>query len=226
MLTASLSPSMAHCSRFTISVFMTAFLFWAPPNSSAQQAAGSINGIVTDSSGAVVEGAQVDLIDAATGLSRTAATNNTGNYVFIDVNPAPYTMKVVKPGFNTITQSEFKMEVNQTATLNFTLTVGSTTQTMTVEATAVAIQASTAELGTVINEQSVNQLPLNGRNFTQLLTLTPGASPVSVGQNSGGGGGFAGSAIGSFSFPSIGHRNPSCAGTPKDFRESCCCRIL
>ena len=126
------------------------------------------------------------------------------------MNPAQYTMKVTKPGFNTITQSQFTVEVNQTATLNFTLTVGSTTQTMTVEATTVAIQASTAELGTVINEQSVNQLPLNGRNFTQLLTLTPGAAPVSVAQNSGGGGGFAGSAIGSFSFPAInGQRNRS-----------------
>ena len=210
MPTASLSPSLACWSRFTISFSVAALFLLAPASGSAQQAAGSINGIVTDSSGAVVQGAQVDLIEAATGVIHTAATNNTGNYVFIDVNPAQYTMKVTKPGFNTITQSQFTVEVNQTATLNFTLTVGSTTQTMTVEATTVAIQASTAELGTVINEQSVNQLPLNGRNFTQLLTLTPGAAPVSVAQNSGGGGGFAGSAIGSFSFPAInGQRNRS-----------------
>ena len=78
------------------------------------------------------------------------------------------------------------------------------------EAAAVAIESSTAELGTVINEQEVKDLPLNGRNFTQLLTLTPGASPMSVAQNSGGGGGFAGNAVGSFSFPAMnGQRNRS-----------------
>ncbi len=73
-----------------------------------------------------------------------------------------------------------------------------------------AIESSTSELGTVINEQAVQDLPLNGRNFTQLLTLTPGASPISVAQNSGGGGGFAGNAVGSFSFPALnGQRNRS-----------------
>lgn len=181
-----------------------------PPNLSAQEAAASINGIITDSTGAVVEGAAITLTDVATGVSRTTVSNASGNYVFVDVNPAAYTMRVVKAGFNTIAQPQFTMQVNQTATLNFTLTVGSTQQSVTVEATAVAVQASTSELGTVINQQAVNDLPLNGRNFTQLLTLTPGASPVSVAQNSGGGGGFAGNAIGSFSFPALnGQRNRS-----------------
>ncbi|HEX4168214.1 MAG TPA: carboxypeptidase-like regulatory domain-containing protein, partial [Bryobacteraceae bacterium] len=176
----------------------------------SQQASANITGIVTDPSGAVVEGVSVTLTDVATGVSRSTFTNSTGNYVFVDVNPATYTMKVVKQGFSTVTQQQFTIQVNQTATLNFTLNVGSTQQSVTVEATAVAIQSSTAELGTVINQTAVNDLPLNGRNFTQLLTLTPGASPVSVGQNSGGGGGFAGNAIGSFSFPALnGQRNRS-----------------
>lgn len=124
--------------------------------------------------------------------------------------PGSYTLKVVKEGFSTLNQPVFNMQVNQTATYDYKLTVGSTAQTTTVSAAAVQIQASTAELGTVINQSSVNDLPLNGRNFTQLLTLTPGASPVSVGQNSGGGGGFAGNAIGTFSFPALnGQRNRS-----------------
>ncbi len=187
-----------------------ALLVVSSPGAFAQQASASINGIVTDSSGAVVEGVVVTLTDVATNVSRSSVTNSTGSYVFVDVNPAPYTMKVVKDGFNAVTQKQFTLQVNQTATLNFTLNVGSTQQSVTVEATAVAIQASTAELGTVINQTAVNDLPLNGRNFTQLLTLTPGASPVSVGQNSGGGGGFAGNAIGSFSFPALnGQRNRS-----------------
>jgi hypothetical protein len=120
-------------------------------------------------------------------------------------------MKVLKEWFGTLNQPGFTMQVNQTAPYDYKLIVGSTAQTTTVEGSAVQVQASTAELGTVINESSVNDdLPLDGRNFTQLLTLTPGASPVSVGQTSGGGGGFAGNAIGTFSFPALnGQRNRS-----------------
>jgi Carboxypeptidase regulatory-like domain len=195
--------------RCAITVLI-AFLLTLPQNVPAQQAAANINGIITDSSGAVVEGATITLTDSATGVSRTTVSNGSGAYVFVDVNPAPYTLKIVKEGFNTLTQPQFTLQVNQTATLNFTLAVGSTQQSVTVEATAVAVQASTSELGTVINQAAVNDLPLNGRNFTQLLTLTPGASPVSVAQNAGGGGGFAGNAIGSFSFPALnGQRNRS-----------------
>jgi outer membrane receptor protein involved in Fe transport len=176
----------------------------------AQQASASINGTITDSSGAVIAGARITLASINTGVSRTTVTNNTGNYGFVDVLPAAYTIKVAKEGFNTLTQPQFTVYVNQTATLDYKLTVGSAQQSITVEAAALAVESSTAELGTVINEQAVNDLPLNGRNFTQLLTLTPGASPVSVGQNSGGGGGFAGNAIGSYSFPALnGQRNRS-----------------
>jgi hypothetical protein len=190
--------------------FSLVVLLGFPALLSAQQAAANINGTVTDSTGAVVEGATVTLTNVDTSVSRSTVSNGTGNYVFVDVLPGPYTLKVVKEGFNTVNQPQFTLQVNQTATLNFTLTVGSTQQSVTVEASAVAIQSSTAELGTVINTQAVNDLPLNGRNFTQLLTLTPGASPVSVGQNSGGGGGFAGNAIGSYSFPALnGQRNRS-----------------
>ena len=78
--------------------------------------------------------------------------------------------------------------------------VGSTTQVVKVEAAAAEIETSTAELGTVVNEKMVNDLPLNGRNFTQLLELTPGVSPVSVAQNSGG---WTAQPLGAFTFPSV-----------------------
>jgi outer membrane receptor protein involved in Fe transport len=176
----------------------------------AQQSSAAINGTIKDSSGAVVEGVTITLTNTATTVARTTVTNAAGTYVFIDVLPAPYTLQLAKPGFNTLTQQGIVMQVNQTATYDFNLTVGGTQQEITVAASAVAIESSTSELGTVINEQAVKDLPLNGRNFTQLLTLTPGASPVSVAQNSNGGGGFAGNAIGSFSFPAMnGQRNRS-----------------
>jgi hypothetical protein len=185
-------------------------LFLMPATLSAQQAAAAINGTVTDATGATVPGATVTLSNNATGVSRTTESNNAGIYNFVDVPPAAYSMKVSKEGFSTLTQGEIVMQVNQTATYDFKLRVGATQQTVEVEATAAAIEASTSELGTVINERAVQDLPLNGRNFTQLLTLTPGASPISVAQNSGGGGGFAGNAIGSFSYPALnGQRNRS-----------------
>lgn len=181
-----------------------------PPSAYSQQSSATINGTVKDSSGAVVEGATITLTNVDTAVSRSSASNSAGDYVFIDILPASYSMKISKPGFSSVTQRQITLNVNQTATYDFTLTVGATQQSVTVEAAAVAIEASTSELGTVINEQAVKDLPLNGRNFTQLLTLTPGASPVSVAQNSGGGGGFAGNAVGSFSFPALnGQRNRS-----------------
>ena len=156
-------------------LFVTLLSF--SPEAAAQQASANINGTVTDSTGAVVEGAEIALANVQTGVVRTSVSNTSGNYGFVDVLPAPYTIKVTKVGFSTINQPQFTMNVNQTATFDFHLAVGSAQQTVTVEATSVAIQSSTAELGTVINEQSVNQLPLNGRNFTQLLTFDSGRKP-------------------------------------------------
>jgi hypothetical protein len=194
----------------SIAVLLTAAALFVPSAAYSQQSSATINGTIKDSSGAVVEGATVALTNVATSVSRVGVSNSAGDYVLIDILPGTYTMKVTKTGFSSITQQQITLSVNQTATYDFTLSVGATQQSVTVEGAAVAIEASTSELGTVINEQAVQDLPLNGRNFTQLLTLTPGASPVSVAQNSGGGGGFAGNAVGSFSFPALnGQRNRS-----------------
>jgi hypothetical protein len=109
-------------------------------------------------------------------------------------------MKASKEGFQSINQPAFTLQVNQTTTFDFTLPVGSTTQTVTVEAAAAGIETSTAELGSVVTQRMVDDLPLNGRNFTQLLELTPGVSPISVAQNAGG---WGGQPLGSFTYPSV-----------------------
>lgn len=169
----------------------------------AQGATGAINGSITDPAGAKIPQAKLLLRNVLTGMQRSTLTNNTGQYVFPDVLPGEYTLRVSKQGFRTATEKPFELNVNETSTHNFMLTLGMTTQQVTVSAAAIHLEASTAELGTAIQHTQVNNLPLNGRNFTQLLELTPGVSPISTGQNSGGGGGFTGNAIGSFTFPSV-----------------------
>jgi hypothetical protein len=173
----------------------------------AQLSAASLNGVVRDPQGALIPKASVLLRNLDTGVEHSTSTNESGSYVFLDINPGRYALKVSAPSFSTQEVSAFVLAVNQTATINVSLTVGAESQVINVEATTEQLQASTAELGTVIATRQVNDLPLNGRNFTQLLSLTPGVVPISVGQNgmSGRTGGFAApiAESASFSFPSI-----------------------
>jgi hypothetical protein len=166
----------------------------------AQLAAATVNGTVRDTSGAAIVGAEVNLRENATGVARTTQSNSVGSYTFIDVTPGTYTLEAAKASFSTSQQNGIVLSVNQTATLNFVLSVGSAVQQVTVAAAATQLESSTANLGTVISSVAVNSLPLNGRNFTQLLTLTPGASRADTGQGSGGGNAIL---TGSFAFPSI-----------------------
>jgi len=173
----------------------------------AQLSTASLNGVVRDPQGAVVTKASVVLRNADTGVERGTSTNDSGAYVFLNVNPGRYTLKASAPSFATNEVAAFVLAVNQTATIDVALTLGAESQVISVEATTEQLQASSAELGTVIATKEVNDLPLNGRNFTQLLSLTPGVVPISVGQNAMGGrtGGFAAPIAegADFSFPSI-----------------------
>lgn len=169
----------------------------------AQQASATINGIVSDASNASVPGAQVQLTNVDSGVVRTTPTNSTGTYVFLNIVPGNYTLLVEKSGFANAAQTTVKLDLDQTATFDFHLKVGGATETVTVQADNSGVESSTSELGTVINTKEIVDLPLNGRNFTQLLTLTPGVAPIVLDQTGSGGGAFAGNALGSFSFPSV-----------------------
>ena len=192
--------------RIWVALSACALLFSAT-SAWAQLSSASLNGVVRDTTGAVVPKATVTLRNGDTGVEHSTASNEVGNYVISDITPGRYTLKVSAPSFSTKQVSEFLLAVNQTATIDVSLAPGSETEVISVEATAEQLQASTAELGTVIATRQVNDLPLNGRNFTQLLSLTPGVVPISVGQNAMGGrvGGFATPIAegANFSFPSI-----------------------
>jgi hypothetical protein len=187
-------------------LFAIAFLL-SPSSANAQLSAGSVTGIVRDSSGSVVADASVTLRNLDTTIEHKTVSNEAGNYVFLNLGPGRYALEASAPGFATKRVAEFVLAVNQTASIDISLQVGSQSEVVTISAETEQLDVSTADLGTVIATKQVNDLPLNGRNFTQLLSLTPGVAPVSVAQNAMGGraGGFgAPISVGSaFIFPAV-----------------------
>jgi outer membrane receptor protein involved in Fe transport len=150
----------------------------------AQTATGEVNGTITDPTGAVVSGARVTLTNQGMRISHTASSNASGNFLFINLLPGLYVLTAEETGFKKVATAPFELAVNQTLTLPVHLAVGAAAETIEVRAETPLLQLSSSELGTVIPQRAVNDLPLNGRNFTQLLTLTPGATPVSTAQGS------------------------------------------
>ena len=202
------SHGVSKASSFFVILFLLSMV-WAflPAAVKAQTSTATLNGTVRDPSGAVVPAATVTLTNIDTGVQRVTETTGTGNYAILNIPVGRYTVEVTKGGFATTKEEELTLSVNQTATRDFNLSLGAATETVTVQAVGAEIETSTAELGTVISELEVTNLPLNGRNFTQLLSLTPGVSPISVAQNRGG---FGANPVGTFTFPAInGQQNRS-----------------
>lgn len=177
------------------------------PLARTQTSTGEVNGTVTDKTGASVPGATVRLTNQATGIETTRTTNETGGFVFVNVPPGPYTVRVSQAGFKEAEVRALQVGVNQAAKVDVQLDVGGVSETVEVAATGSLIQTTTTELGTVIPEKVVNDLPLNGRNFTQLLTLTPGVTPVSTSQNKS-----VGCCEGNVGIPGSGFSDPSFHG--------------
>jgi len=184
-------------------VFFVVFACLASPPRAKAQATATINGTVSDSTGAVIADAAVVLHSQETNLDRTTITNSVGTYVIPQIHPGEYSVKVSKTGFRTGEKTNVNLNVNQTITLDLTLSPGSTLETVQVQATAATLETSTSELGETVVKKQVSDLPLNGRNFTQMLNLTPGVSTVNVAQNSATSGGVWSNPIGTFSYPAV-----------------------
>ncbi len=188
-------------------LFTISFLGLLAGTASAQLSTASINGAVRDPSGAVVPNATVVLRSVDTSVDRTSTSNGSGEYAFLNITPGSYTLEASAPGFGLKRVAAFILTVGQTATFDFALALGTESQVVTVEAAGAQLDLTSANLGTVISTKQTNELPLNGRNFTQLLALTPGVAPIMTGQSDGmsSNGGFAAPvAIGSaYSFPAI-----------------------
>jgi hypothetical protein len=170
--------------------------------STAQLSTASISGVVRDSTGAILPNAKILLRNLDTSVENTAMTNGAGAYTLVSIIPGRYTVEALAAGFGTKSIPAFMLTVSQNATIDFSLAVGDQSVVVQVQAATPQLDTSSANLGTVIGTRQVNDLPLNGRNFTQLLLLTPGASSVNYSQN-GGGVNSNISEGASFSFPAL-----------------------
>jgi outer membrane receptor protein involved in Fe transport len=156
-------------------------------SAAAQQITGSIRGTVVDPTGATVQGASVSATQTETGLSRTSMTDRSGGYVLLELPVGHYRLQVEGSGFQTYIQLGIILDVNETATIPVRLAVGAETQHIEVQADAQLIQETVTSLGTTVSEREVLDLPLNGRNFSQLGLLQPGVVPLTPGLAEAGG---------------------------------------
>ncbi len=143
---------------------------------SAQTPSGEISGTVVDSSGSVLPGVRVTLTNAATNALRLTQSNESGVYVFPAVPPGTYSLKVELEGFSTAEQTNINVQVGSANRFPFTLAIGQLTDVVSVVADTPVIQTQNASIGTVIENRSIVELPLNGRNYLQLASLIPGAT--------------------------------------------------
>jgi Carboxypeptidase regulatory-like domain/TonB dependent receptor len=166
------------------------------------QSTATLQGTVTDQQGAVVPNAKVIVRNQATSAERTAQTDADGNYQVAALPPGVYRVEVQAQGFQAQAASDLSVEVARTVVQNFQLTVGSVTQEVTVTAVPPVVETATTSVGTVINQRTVQEIPLNGRHFVDLGLLLPGS--VTPPQN-----GFLTAPLrgqGSFAFNTAGNR--------------------
>jgi hypothetical protein len=153
------------------------------PTAAAQVTSGTILGTVLDNTGAAMPNVSVIITEVGKGTSQSYMTDELGNYNAPFLVPGVYTVVVERTGFKKEVRSGIELQVDQKARVDFTLQIGAVTETIEVTAAAPLVKSESAELGEVIQERAVRELPLNGRNFAQLVYLTPGITPGQSGEN-------------------------------------------
>lgn len=157
-----------------LSLTMVVLLFAA--SRASAQTSGEITGTVTDTSGAAVSGATVSVTNAATGATRKVVTNNDGIYSFPSLLPGSYSLRVEQQGFKSSTRDSITLEVQQTARIDVQMEVGQVGETVTITAIGALLNSENTTVGTVIENKRIVDLPLNGRNFLQLVATAPNVS--------------------------------------------------
>ena len=156
-------------------------------NVTGQQITGSIRGTVLDPSGAIVQAATVTAKQIETGLTRVAVSDRQGEYVLVELPIGHYQLEVRAKGFQKYLQQGISLDVNETATVSIHLKLGSETQQVEVSADAALVQSTVSSLGETVLQREILDLPLGGRNFSQLGLLQPGVVPLTPGLLEAGG---------------------------------------
>jgi hypothetical protein len=144
----------------------------------AQVAGATLSGTVTDASGAIVPQAQISIKNVATGISTTVTSDAAGFYLAPNLRPGTYEVSASAAGFSTEVRTGIALEVGALQVLNFPLQVGQVTEKVQVTGEAPAVQLATSSVSAVVNSNTVRELPLNGRSWTDLATLQPGVAAV------------------------------------------------
>ena len=149
------------------------------------QTAGSISGHISDATGAAIPDTTITLTNTGTNASRSTVTTAAGDYTFPDVPPARYAIKVERSGFK-IVSSSVELQLEQSLRQNFSMSVGTVTQTVTVESAGALLQTDTPTLGTVVPTETISEMPVNNRNYLNLVAVSANTNVVSPTQGQAG----------------------------------------
>lgn len=166
----------ANSSQNSVLLLALAVVLFAARPSHAQVDAGSILGTVSDQSGAVISGARLTLTNEGTGVSLATTTGSEGTYKFAPVKIGTYRLEITNPGFALVTARAIVVNIGAEVVENFTLRPGDVTQSIEVTAAAPLLESQNASVGQVVDSKTVNNLPLNGRNFTFLAQISAGVN--------------------------------------------------
>ncbi|HWY08625.1 MAG TPA: carboxypeptidase-like regulatory domain-containing protein, partial [Candidatus Acidoferrales bacterium] len=160
--------------RFLRTVLLLSISCFLASALSSQTTTGRLFGSVHDSSGASINGATITVTDADHGVTRTAITDESGDYLVPNLPPGNYKIRSESKGFKAIERTNILLEVNKDLRIDFTLPPGSIIDTVTVTEAAPLLDVVNNTLGGTLSNESINELPLNGRDFQNLVTLRPG----------------------------------------------------
>jgi hypothetical protein len=165
--------------KFLSTFYLLLSILCASITAGAQSTAASISGVVVDTVGNVIIGAEIEVLNEATAVHYSSETNGSGIYTVPILPPGQYRVQVSKVGFKTLIKPGIVLNVQSAVVLNFTLPVGATSESVTVEASGTTLNSTNAAVGTVIDRKFVENIPLNGRSFQSLISMTPGVSTQS-----------------------------------------------
>ena len=187
-----------------LAVFALTIVGFPPARAAAQVSTGSIAGTVLDSTGQLVPGAQVTIRNVNRNTSTTFVTDQNGAYTALFLVPGTYEVQVTLQGFKSWVRSDLVLQVNDRLRIDASLEVGGIEEKTTVMASSPVVRTDTSEVGTVIEETAIKELPLNGRNFATLVYLVPGITPGQAGENLSGASTF--NPRGASNFNALGHQ--------------------